>query len=163
VTAFDITKIPGWFDYAGIYDAMVERFGDGSHMAQRIKASGKRIRFSVIDVFDGNLLETFRSNLANAGLNDWVEIYQGRSQDAEHYPPLAGPFEFVWVDGSHALHDVYDDMSVWYPKVRQGGVFAGHDYQDWQFSPQVRTAVDRWTSERNIAFETPGTSWLIRK
>lgn len=178
MSEFVLDDVPGWFDYADIYDAMVERFGDGSHfveigtwkgrsachMAQAIQASGKHIRFSVIDVFaEPRLLEIFCTNLAKAGVLEMVEIYQGRSQAAANYEPLAGPFEFVWIDGSHAFNDVYQDMSVWYPKVREGGVLAGHDYKDWQFSPQVRPAVDQWTTERKIPFREWGTSWVIEK
>lgn len=39
-------------------------------------------------------------------------------------------FDFVFIDGNHAYPYVSEDIRVWLPKVRSGGVLAGHDYVD---------------------------------
>lgn len=36
--------------------------------------------------------------------------------------------DFVYLDGNHEFRHVVDDISEWYPKVRIGGILAGHDY-----------------------------------
>lgn len=36
--------------------------------------------------------------------------------------------DFVYIDGNHAYDYVKQDMELWWPKLRKGGLFAGHDY-----------------------------------
>ena len=36
--------------------------------------------------------------------------------------------DFVYIDANHALPYVMDDICAWEPKVRKGGIVAGHDY-----------------------------------
>ena len=35
--------------------------------------------------------------------------------------------DFVWIDGDHTQSQVEKDIDNYYPKVRSGGVFGGHD------------------------------------
>lgn len=47
--------------------------------------------------------------------------------------PAAERFEkesldFVYIDGNHELSNVIADLTAWAPKVRKGGIVAGHDY-----------------------------------
>jgi hypothetical protein len=41
--------------------------------------------------------------------------------------------DFVYIDANHRYEYVKQDISLWYPKVRKGGIVAGHDYLklDW--------------------------------
>ena len=41
-----------------------------------------------------------------------------------------GQLDFVYIDGAHDYDNVVLDLNAWYPKVRKGGVLAGHDYLD---------------------------------
>lgn len=36
--------------------------------------------------------------------------------------------DFVYIDANHAYLHAKQDISLWYPKVRRGGILAGHDY-----------------------------------
>jgi hypothetical protein len=36
--------------------------------------------------------------------------------------------DFVYIDGDHRYKGVKADIELWYPKVRKGGFFGGHDY-----------------------------------
>ena len=38
--------------------------------------------------------------------------------------------DLVYIDAVHQYKDVMEDMILWYPKVREGGIIAGHDFQD---------------------------------
>jgi predicted O-methyltransferase YrrM len=64
-------------------------------------------------------------------------------------------FDFIYIDGfaakgqdgGSALHD-------WYPKLKDGGVFAGHDYADkW---PMTVKAVDDFAREHKLTVHTVG-------
>lgn len=37
-------------------------------------------------------------------------------------------FDFVYLDGNHSLPYVIADLTAWTPKVRRGGIIAGHDF-----------------------------------
>lgn len=41
--------------------------------------------------------------------------------------------DFVYIDANHKYDFVKEDIELWFPKVRRGGVLAGHDYLkiDW--------------------------------
>lgn len=36
--------------------------------------------------------------------------------------------DFVYIDANHTYQAVKDDIRLWYPKVRYGGIVMGHDY-----------------------------------
>lgn len=41
--------------------------------------------------------------------------------------------DFVYLDARHDYESVRDDLEDWYPKLRPGGILAGHDYVDGTF------------------------------
>lgn len=36
--------------------------------------------------------------------------------------------DFVYIDANHTYESVTEDIQDWYPKVKSGGILAGHDY-----------------------------------
>jgi len=42
-----------------------------------------------------------------------------------------GYFDFVYIDANHVYKEVIADLEAWYPKIRKGGMLAGHDYCNW--------------------------------
>jgi hypothetical protein len=63
--------------------------------------------------------------------------------------------DFVFIDGNHAYDYVLQDLTLWSPKVRVGGIVAGHDYYRFTQSPyrhiHVIEAVNQFTADRKIA------------
>ena len=39
-------------------------------------------------------------------------------------------FDFIYLDADHSLEGIRDDIKYWYPKLKKGGIFSGHDYMD---------------------------------
>lgn len=64
-----------------------------------------------------------------------------------------GALDFVYIDANHGEAFVRRDLAAWAPKVRRGGVMAGHDYIWRSERPhiQVKAAVDRYVREHDIA------------
>lgn len=52
-----------------------------------------------------------------------------------------GSLDFVYLDGDQRLDAVASDLGAWFDKVREGGVIAGHGY-DNPDEPDVQQAVD---------------------
>ena len=54
--------------------------------------------------------------------------------------------DFVFIDGDHSLAGAKADMKLFYPMVRPGGLFSGHDYN----LPEVRKALEEFREENKI-------------
>ncbi len=72
--------------------------------------------------------------------------------------------DWVYIDANHSYQSVLNDMDAWFPKVKAGGLFAGHDYAHDTNPPhwcEVKPAVDRWMAEHGMVFKVTQncTSW----
>ena len=65
-----------------------------------------------------------------------LRLIRGRSQDVHAAIPDAS-VDFVFIDADHAYRAVCADIELYRPKLRPGGMLAGHDYG----KPGVRRAV----------------------
>lgn len=57
--------------------------------------------------------------------------------------------DFVYIDAHHTYESCSEDLTLWFPKVKIGGVFAGHDYVEdglWDYKRVfgVKRAVDEF-------------------
>jgi hypothetical protein len=70
---------------------------------------------------------------------------------AERVPD--GSLDFVYIDARHDYESVLEDLEAWFPKVKPGGILAGHDYADGNL-PQgdfgVKSAVDEFFGVRGL-------------
>jgi len=46
--------------------------------------------------------------------------------------------DFVYIDADHTYQAARRDLGLWWPKVKPGGVFAGHDYWNGQRDPVTK-------------------------
>jgi len=63
-----------------------------------------------------------------------------------------GELDFAYIDALHDYDSVKLDLACWYPKVRPGGILAGHDYPE----PGVRAAVDEFAREHGLKVHATG-------
>jgi hypothetical protein len=45
---------------------------------------------------------------------------------------MDGALDFVYIDADHDYSSCKQDIEAWFPKVRHGGIIAGHDYLNWR-------------------------------
>jgi hypothetical protein len=115
---------------------------------------------------------------------DVVRILRMWSNDAAVQVP-DNSLDYVYVDARHDYCGVREDLNNWWPKLRSGGVFAGHDYlthrevqrldrgQDWSLCGNgernegaVKGAVDEFAAQRGVrVMQTADRwpSWYFRK
>lgn len=67
-----------------------------------------------------------------------------------------GELDFVYIDALHEFDPVMLDLIHWVPKVKKGGIIAGHDYCNY-YEGGVVGAVDAYTYYHNI------NMWYITK
>lgn len=48
------------------------------------------------------------------------------SKDAVNF--IHEPLDLVYLDGNHEYESVKEDIAIWLPKIKPGGVIAGHDF-----------------------------------
>lgn len=85
--------------------------------------------------------------------------------------------DFVYIDGDHSLEGIYTDLYSWTPKVKIGGIVAGHDYKDGpksgiedyfgeQLPFHVKTVVDYFGRRYGYKIHPVGgiikSFWFIR-
>ena len=65
--------------------------------------------------------------------------------------------DFVYLDADHTYDAVRGDIENFYPKIKKGGVLAGHDYFNYTFKGipfGVVRAVNEFTSRNNLFLHT---------
>ena len=170
--------IPGWFDYASIYQRMVQLAPNtghfvevGSHqgcsaafMAVEIANSGKQIRFDCIDPWTSvqfylNSPEVFHTHMLPA-VGYYNAIQASSPAAAESYADAS--LDFVYIDADHRYAAVSADIKAWLPKIKAGGWLAGHDYRLGHCD-----GVDRAVADHLPQFDViPGelvASWIHQK
>lgn len=63
--------------------------------------------------------------------------------------------DWVWIDANHDAPYVLEDMNAWWPKLRSGGIFSGHDYP----LPGVYHTVNKWMEEHRMKMVHVDSSW----
>jgi len=99
--------------------------------------------------------EARESLISKFGKKDNVTFIQKKSEDTYSDFPDEH-FDFVYIDGDHSYNHVKLDMTLWWPKVKKGGVMAGHDFQ---LTNHVARAVEEWSNNMGVEFSTKACPW----
>lgn len=110
-------------------------------LAEQLLNLGKNFQFYWIDSLaygQSNQLNEILKVVCRADLANNVEVLPMDSlQAAVRFPD--GHFDFVFLDSSHTYEMTKAEIRLWYPKLKEGGILAGHDYHGHE---QVRDAVN---------------------
>lgn len=81
-----------------------------------------------------------------------TKLSRGFSVEVAQYH-VDGSLDFVYIDANHEYSHVVADLAAWVPKVRAGGIVAGHDYRKTKGAApfHVVQAVDGFVSAYRIA------------
>lgn len=175
-------SIHGWFDFDDIYREAVTEAGasarfvevgtwcgrSAAYMAVEIVNSGKKIDLYCVDTWKGSpapqyqeivrrgsVFDAFMRSMKDGGVSHVVNPLVSDSADAASFFP-DGSLDFVFIDASHDFDGVRRDVAAWLPKVRLGGIFAGHDAG----CPGLLNAVSAYVPRAEVAIR--GASWFHR-
>jgi hypothetical protein len=62
-------------------------------------------------------------------------------------------FDFIYIDGNHKHDPFKADIEAFWPKLKAGGLFAGHDYLKCSWGDVVNV-VDEFVKQYNLALYT---------
>jgi hypothetical protein len=88
-----------------------------------------------------------------------IEFVRKTSEDAVDDVP--NDLDFVYIDGNHEYEYVMQDIMLYYPKVKKGGIIGGHDFDGSH--PDVCRAVVELCREKDLDLHTGGNDWWVRK
>lgn len=159
-------RVPGWFDYAELYERVVRDAPPGSvlvevgvfcgksliHLGGCAKEANKGLTVVGVDTFAGSpehqealsgqsagaIIHDAYTHIAEAGLLDAVTLVAAPSVRAAKMLAPSRPW-FVFLDADHSEEAVRADIDAWATHLADGGILAGHDYHTF---PGVKAAVD---------------------
>ncbi|CAK8986749.1 unnamed protein product [Durusdinium trenchii] len=77
---------------------------------------------------------------------------------------LTGSLDLVFIDGAHDYDSVSQDLKAWWPKIRPGGVMAGHDFS--MSFPGLMRAVLEFVSmlpgRTEVYLDTDYSFWFFK-
>lgn len=181
-------SIYGYFDFENIYSAVANLRPNGRfvecgtflgkstcYMAELIKENSYNIKFWGVDHFKGeidaedqkkiiadnggSIYRAFLNNMKEADVLDFVIPLQLNSEDASKLFE-DDSLDFVFLDAEHKLDNVMQDLNLWFPKIKKGGFFGGHDYYE---GTEVKLATDKFFEEKSLKFSVFGSSFLHQK
>ena len=138
-----------WFTYPNVYLAMVENCRpDGtlvevgawkgrssSFLVVEAKNKSKDISVHIVDTWLGSpehteemkdgLYEKFIANMSPLS-GHYIAHRKNSLEACEQFSD--GTLDGVFIDADHSYESVLADIKAWLPKVRSGGILAGHDY-----------------------------------
>ena len=154
-------EIEGWFNMENQYLELLENTPEGgifvelgaykgkstSFIVTEMVNRGKDIKFFTIDTFLGDSGSTDQKEIEAYKQVNISKMYEEFKENTEHLEDkftvikdysweAARLFEdnsidVCFLDASHAENSVFLDLQVWYPKIKNNGILAGHDYYAW--------------------------------
>jgi predicted O-methyltransferase YrrM len=145
--------INGWFTFPRFYKAMANRFESGATLIEVGTYKGQSFSYLIVEAINAG--KTFDFIAIDAC--PWPDVEPDFTRNMEplkdHYRTLFGgdsfdrandfedgSIDFVFLDANHSYEFISKDIAAWLPKIKKGGILAGHDYdpKDW---PGVIQAV----------------------
>ena len=156
-------------------------------------------KYIVVDAWED---QANYNDAANVGQRGQDLLYKGMKERLEPFEKVVVPLrmwshdaskkvndsslDYIYIDARHDYESVLEDIRDWYPKLRVGGFFAGHDYTSAasvkgyalqrdgsKNNGAVRAAVLRYADEVGLSVhviperrggrKAPFASWLMRK
>lgn len=76
-----------------------------------------------------------------------------------------GSLDFVFIDADHGYEGCKRDLYAWWPKVKRGGLFSGHDYENTDFPKfGVTRAVTEFAQEHDVPVELGANyTWFVQR
>jgi hypothetical protein len=177
--------IPGWFDFSALYDDQVRRARPGAvlvevgcwpgrslvYLGQAVRVSGKALDVYGVEygrgsqehrdqvaAAGGTIAGQLARNLLECGVSDGVSLIVAFSVRAAWlFAP--GSVDFAFIDAGPDYQCVPSDLAAWWPRIRPGGVLAGHDYTaEW---PGVVQAVHDYFGHTGLQAPPCPHCWLV--
>lgn len=144
-TSVKLTTIDWWITYHladftinGMHDGLCGK-DEPSYIHSRLSTAPDRIEGD--DFYD--IWKKF-----TAGINNHDHIRSSTQLLNSDFPMV----DFIYHDAGHSYTDVYNDLTLWFPKLKHDGIIILDDYYRSQF-PGLCDAVDVFVKENTLYTE----------
>lgn len=72
---------------------------------------------------------------------------------------IEGEIDFLYIDGGKTKGNIVDDFTLWYPKIKMGGIMSGNDYNHSSY-PWITRFLNQKYSHVNAG---PADLWWVHK
>jgi predicted O-methyltransferase YrrM len=153
-------SLEGWFNMEKQYLELLDATPEGGTFVELGCYKGKSTSFIGVEIHkrkrDINFfaIDSFQGATNSTDANE-IKAYEGISEIEESYTynvSLIGnkiktivsltdeaakyfndeEIDVIFVDGGHSYEVVKADILAWLPKMKKGGIMAGHDYKAWE-------------------------------
>ena len=108
--------------------------------------------YLLVDVANNDFIKTIVDNNINVKfINDYSSKASEKIED--------GSLDLVFIDANHEYDCIKEDIALWTPKVRKGGIISGHDYGPAH--PGVMKAVREYFKVFDLEVDKEITETLI--
>ena len=170
--------IHGFFNFPGFYRSMIEHFDSGAHFVELGVYRGTSLAFLVVEIMNyekdievtavdlfglewkrcktyPELFDEFQENLSPVA--DRFNVLRMETVEAAtHFEDES--LDFVYIDADHSYPACSADIEAYLPKMKPGGIIAGHDW----FRHTVQRAVFEhfgspiWVAGQSWWHQVPG-------
>jgi|TARA_R100001460_G_scaffold505_1_gene2466 predicted O-methyltransferase YrrM len=183
-------KIPGWFNYSETYDIIVDEIADDGVIVEIGSFLGRSTHYLATSLFNANkfdvkiyCIDTFAGSSEHANLklpSDFAHIFrdnlkffigrdmvipmQGRSDKQEILDKFENDsVDYIMVDGAHEYEPVMDDITNWYPKLKETGVMFGDDFGLEAVRQATKDALPKVGAEMIAINSSQEQTWMTSK
>lgn len=157
-------NVEGYFTFPQFYSWLAKELPDSGYMVEVGCWKGQSVAYLAIELANQAkadchvcIVDTFTEHGASlqevlANLAPVQPMITHRVSDsvsaAATFPPNS--LDAVFIDADHTYEAVKADIAAWLPKVKKGGILAGHDFKHY---PQMNFGVMRAVQEAFDKFE----------
>jgi len=97
----------------------------------------------------------------------WLQTHYGNrcrlirdssDEAAKRFKSVGEKFDVIFIDGDHTYEGVRKDLALYWPLLKDKGIFSGHDYQ----IASVKKAVDEFAKKHGLRIQQgPCSIWWI--
>jgi len=130
------------------------------HNAENVLKRLSIKKLYLIDPYGGLHMREFgKAKHRFRSFGDKTEFIKKKSQDA--VDDIPDNLDFAYIDGNHAYKYVLQDIELYYPKIKDGGVIGGHDFSGDH--RDVFRAVIEFADKHDLELHTAKIDWWVIK
>jgi cephalosporin hydroxylase len=165
-------NIQGWFTWPSFYKDMVHKFPTGSSFIEVGSYKGQSLAYLIVEMInagkifniiavDSFAIEDGLFDIFNANLlpikDKFSVLYEDSTDASKEFENKS--LDFVFIDANHLYECVLQDIKAWLPKIKDGGIIAGHDYSGAY--PGVEQAVSEIFGDKVDKNYINELCWLV--
>lgn len=180
----------GWFTYFNYYKELAKKLPNNCTFAEIGCWTGKAVSFMMVELINQNKNPTIICVDTWEGFPEHIDhpeiinkslihdFYENTKPIRKNIIPMCGKsinmakliadnsLDGIFIDADHGYEESKSDILSWLPKVKNGGIICGHDY-DWNPGGvlTVKRATDDIFGENSVTVyrDEHGSCWEIIK